>query len=99
LTDVYEVKYDWEPKGGMAFIIPDSAEAKFTQWAKTAEIDVKFMKSLKDLPFDSGKMLITENHYYGEVVTGLKNGKLIGIVGYQDNQKTFLDDWLKSLSG
>jgi hypothetical protein len=97
LTEAYTVKYSWEADTAEAFIMPDETGEKFVQWSEAANIDADAMKSVKDIPYDSSKVFVADNPYYGKIIAGLKDGKLIGIIGYKDNMKSFLADWLQSL--
>ncbi len=81
------------------FLAHDSTGGTYLTWLEYAD-KIKESKELPgDLPFDLGYGFIVRDSYYGDIVAGLKSGKLVGMVGYSDSHKDFLLEWLKSLSG
>jgi hypothetical protein len=94
---VYTIDYKIDDTQCQLFISTDNADGIFTKLTAEKEIDPDAMKALKDLPFDSGKVLLFDDPYYGKILVGVKNSKLLGCVGYSENLKTFVNDWLNNI--
>ena len=78
------------------FMTDDANGEKFLQFKEMAVIDEGVLKALGELPFDAGQAVIIATSYYGEVLAGLKNGQLYGVVNYSDKSKDFVKNWLAS---
>ena len=78
------------------FMTDDANGEKFLQFKEMAVIDEGVLKALEDLPFDEGQAVIIATSYYGEVLAGLINGKLYGVVNYSDTYKDMVKNWLAS---
>jgi len=98
LTNVYTIDYRIDGDTATLFISDDENGGKFQQWLESIELSEASMKMSKSLPFDQTRSFITEDNYYGTIVAGIKRGKLLGIIGYKDNQKAFLTNWLNTLN-
>ncbi|MCP4583045.1 MAG: hypothetical protein GY839_15660 [candidate division Zixibacteria bacterium] len=97
LTDIYSMNFQIESDTITLFLSDDKGGGKFKQWFEAIEYDEASMKAAKSLPFDQPKALMIEDSYYGTIVAGLKNDNLIGIIGYKDQHKDFLLEWVNSL--
>ncbi len=93
LRDVFVQKYALGNDTLMLFVTYDSSGAKFVDWK---ERSAQKQQEAEDLPYDDGMTILITDNYYGNIVAGLKNGMLTGIVGYRDSQREFLADWLTS---
>ena len=98
LTNVYTIGYQIESDTVTLFISDDENGSKFQQWLESVELSEASLKMSKSLPYDQPKAFIVEDSYYGAIAAGLKKGKLTGIIGYRDNQKAFLTNWLNTLN-
>lgn len=95
LRDVFVQKYALGEDTLMLFATYDSSGAKFVDWK---EQTAQKQQEQEDLPYDNGMAILITDNYYGNIVAGLKNGMLTGIVGYRESHKQFLTDWLISLT-
>lgn len=75
----------------------DSAGPMVLQWSEMVQEDSTFRPLPDDIPYDDGKGFTFSSPYLGRVMIGVKNGIMAAILGYNDNQKQFLTDWLNSL--
>ena len=97
LTNVYCQNYFINGDTLTLFISFDELNDKFRQWSKHAVIDNESKPALKDIPYDEREVIIIDDRYYGTIITGLKENKLLGIVNYNDKHKQFLTAWLDTL--
>jgi hypothetical protein len=96
IDKVYSFEYAINEGMAQLFISDDADGDKYADWAAQVNIDAGALKSIKDMPFDPGKMFMADDSYYGKILVGNKNGKLIGVVGYDINFKDFVSDWLNT---
>lgn len=94
LVNVFTVDYDFDNENVQLFLIDDKTGEIFSNWIANSDIDADAMKSIKDLPYETGKMIILKDSYYGQVLAGLKNGKIAGVVNYSEQIKHVVNDWL-----
>lgn len=94
LDDVYTVDYIFDTETVQMFISADDDGAKFNILAESSVISADDMKSVKDLPFNTGKVVVLEDPYSGKILAGLKDDKLAGVVGYAEQIKPVVNDWL-----
>jgi len=78
------------------FLTADDNGNKYVQFMDMAVIDEGVQKALEDIPFESGQAVILATSYYGEVMAGLRNGLLLGVVNYNDSHKDFIKNWIAS---
>jgi hypothetical protein len=98
LEDVFTQRYGLESDTVVLFLTSDSSGAKFIDWKEQVADDLAADEALRELPYDDGIAVMISHSYYGNIVAGLKNGKLMGMVGYQDKHREYLARWLESLS-
>jgi hypothetical protein len=71
----------------------DPSGEKFLRWQQQLE-------SPGDLPeyiaFDDELGIRTEDSYHGAIVAGLRGGKLLGAVGFDDESLKFVADWINA---
>ena len=79
------------------FITEKDAETKFNLWFESASLEGMAEPGPEELPFDDGLVLVMDNVYYGKIIAGVKDGRLLGIINYADNKSGLLTDWLESL--
>ena len=77
------------------FVAHDLSGQMYAQWS---EVPGPHALAASDLPFDEDYYFVTPNSYYGNILAGLKNGKLVGMVNFSDQHRQFVTDWLLSLS-
>ena len=97
LQQVYTRDYLIESDSLSLFLTYDSSGAKYMGWNDIAEKTGRKKPAPTDLPFDEGHTFIVEDGYYGEIIVGLRNQKLVGIVNYNKKRRELLTDWLNSL--
>jgi len=95
LSDIYSQNYQFDIDTLTLFITADDSGGKFQQWHNSADIIKE--TAVEDLPFEDGKTLLINHSYYGKIIAGSYNGKLLGIVNYNDSHKDFLASWLTKL--
>lgn len=97
LTCVYSQDYILEGDTLTLFSTADDSGDKFRQWSELAVTDDKIRNALKELPYDDENVFMIIDNYYGKIVAGLKSGRLLGIVNYNEKHKAFLTVWVNSL--
>jgi hypothetical protein len=79
------------------FISNDPDGAAFAEWLSRVSEKERSLVSLVDMPFDENYSLLVANPYYGDILAGLKKGKLVGMTKFSDRHFKFVSDWLTSL--
>jgi hypothetical protein len=97
LTQVYTQNYDMGEDTVTLFYTSDPTGEKFLQWSQLVENDEEQSANLRKLPFDDSSALIVPDEYFGDLVAGLKAGRLAGMVNYKDKYSGFMSSWLNSL--
>ena len=97
LTSVYSRDYMLDTTHVTLFVSPSEADSKALAWSKLAGELQKLQPVPDGLPFDGDSGFLTEDGYYGKIVVGTCGGRLVGMVGYRDDYKPFLQQWLDSL--
>lgn len=92
LRDVYVQRHVVGADTVTLFLTDDKAGAKYIEWREASQ-----GQQVPGVPYDDGMSLRIANSYYGDIVAGLRSGKLIGIIGYKDDFREFLNGWLESL--
>jgi len=98
LTDVYSVDIKSNGDNFRLFLTDDPDGSKFSAWIAKNKIDPKAIKSLKGLPFDDGKVIQVSDFRHGKTIAGLKDGRLIGVIGNPEKSKAILKGWLNILN-
>ncbi|MCP4570150.1 MAG: hypothetical protein GY841_21430 [FCB group bacterium] len=97
LTDVYTREYQL---GGVAFTVfltEDSSGSKYDSWHDALIADGSSKAIPADLTFEGSKAFLIPESYYGQIITGIKGSRLVGIVGYLPEHQDFLRAWLERL--
>jgi hypothetical protein len=94
LNDVFTADFDVEGDEVTLFISEDSSEEKYIKWLEQVEQE-DFDPG--GLPYDNGQVFLFNNDYYGDIVAGLIQGRLAGIVGFKESHREYLSRWLESL--
>ncbi len=81
------------------FVLEDITGEAFARWFQRVSADERSPAAVAELPYDEDYVLLTANSYYGDILAGLKNGKLAGVIGYSDQHRQFVSDWLATLPG
>jgi len=79
------------------FALSDPDGAALAEWFSKISDKEKSPVSLVDMPFDENHSLLITNPYYGDILAGLKKGKLVGMIKFSDRHFKFVSDWLTSL--
>ncbi len=79
------------------FLIDDADGTSLAQWFDQVSEVERSPVALVDLPFHENYYLLIANSYYGNILAGLKNGKLVGMTNFSDSHRQFMSDWLSSL--
>ncbi len=99
LTHVYTVDFSRDGETLTLFVTEDPTGEKFDVWSKrAAQAEARGdLPNLSDLPFDAGRALAIRDSYHGQVVAGVRGGRVVGIVGYRPQYHSFLAEWLQTL--
>lgn len=97
LSDVYERQYAFGGDTLILFYTDDSTGETYLLWAKEVE-DTREDVDLSDLTFDFNKSFFVEDDFHGNILVGLKEGKLLGVLNYGRRYMNFVSDWLEELS-
>jgi len=80
------------------FILNDPNGEALASWFTQISEKDRSSVSLVDMPFDENYSLLIANPYYGDILAGLKKGKLVGVIKFSEQNFKFMSDWLTSLS-
>ncbi len=97
LSGFFTRKYVVDDDTLTLFITEKDAGAKFSLWFELASEEGMAEPGPEDLPFDDGLVLVMDYVYYGEIIAGVKDGRLLGITNYDDDKSGFLTEWLETL--
>lgn len=97
LTDFYTIDYLIGSDTVTLFLSDDEGGGKFMKWSQKLDEINTVKNKTGDIAFDDNHGFSFEHSYYGTVIAGLKNGKLIGIINYSDVHKKTLTAWLDKL--
>jgi hypothetical protein len=97
LHEVYARDYFSDGDSLNLFLTYDSTGTKYMEWNNIAEKTGRGKPAPKGLPYDEGYTFIIEDSFYGEIIVGLRNQKLAGIVNYNEKHRELLANWLNSL--
>ena len=76
------------------FVADDRSGTMYAQWS---EVSGPHALVAVGLPFDEEYYFVVHNSYYGNILAGLKNGKLVGMINFSDQHQGFVADWLMSI--
>ena len=79
------------------FITNDPNGAALASWFTQISEKERSPVSLVDLPFDENYSLLITNPYYGDILAGLRKGRLVGVIKYSDRHFKFVSDWLAAM--
>ncbi|UCD95319.1 MAG: hypothetical protein JSU69_04515 [Candidatus Zixiibacteriota bacterium] len=79
------------------FLADDPMADKYIRWSELAERIRKRIDVTADLPFDEDRSFIFDDSFHGNVIAGLRKGKLVGMTNYGKKHEIFLVNWLNSL--
>ena len=98
LTGVFSRNITFDADTVTLFISSDESGGKFLQWSNYAD-QIKKKKDRPDLiPYDDTLCMIIEDNYYRDIIVGLKNGKLVGMLNYSNERSEYLMGWLNSFN-
>ncbi|MEW5925609.1 MAG: DUF6599 family protein [Candidatus Zixiibacteriota bacterium] len=97
LANVYSRRYVKEVDSLTLFVTADEMGDKFAKWSELADRIGRKEAAPIELPFDQGFSFIYEDPFYGQVIVGLKNQKLVGIVNFSAKMTDYLTLWLETL--
>jgi len=98
LNTVFARDYVLTPDTLTLFLVDDPDGAILARWFGYVSQEERSPVSLVDLPFDESYSLLITDDYYGDIIAGLKNGKLAGVINFSDQHYEFVSQWLGSLS-
>jgi hypothetical protein len=78
------------------FISLSDAANKLSQWREAVAMMNANPVEIGETPFPSDDYLAAET-FYGIILGGVKNNRLVGMINYSDRHKQFFTDWLNSL--
>ncbi len=97
LTRVYTRGYRIGKDSVTLFLTDDGSGAKFLEWSKLAEKSGDLYTDSVGLPFDMSHGRSLEDKYHGIILFGLKGGRLVGMINFNDRHKLFIARWLEIL--
>ncbi len=97
LSDVYSIDFLIGDDTVTLFLTTDASGDKFLAWSELAPKHKATDNILSGIPFDSGKVFVSEDPYYGQIIAGSKAQKLCGMIGYDESRRDRLVTWLTSL--
>ncbi|MCX6828076.1 MAG: hypothetical protein NT002_02165 [candidate division Zixibacteria bacterium] len=97
LTRVYSQDYLIGSDTVSLFLSRDDVGDKYLQWSEYAVQLGKMATSPDSLSYDSARVFLINDSFNGNIIAGLKGGKLLGMLNYRESHKAFLADWLNSL--
>ena len=98
LTEVYSRKYAANGDTLQLFVTDDQSGEKFLRWKEQIDAEKIPAGPQADISFDEGLSIKFTHSYYGEVVAGLKGGRLAGVIGYKQEVRDFTAGWINSLA-
>lgn len=99
LDQVFSRDIILEPDTVTLFLSDDLSGGKFLNWSTFADQIDKKKKSPPEIPYDDTLSFVLEDNYYGDIIIGLKNGKLLGMVNFKNDDKDYLSEWMSKLGG
>ena len=97
LTSVFSRDYMLDSTYVTLFVSENEADSKALAWSKLAGELQKLQPAPEGLTYDGDSGFLTEDGYYGRIVVGTLGGRLVGMAGYQDHCKPFVQQWLSGL--
>lgn len=97
LNMVYTLDYQMADDTFTLFLSDDPSGEAFAQWMQQVG-DGWSSPEANNPGYDEKYYLLTPNSYYGDILAGLKNGKLVGVVNFSEQHQEFVADWLTSIS-
>jgi hypothetical protein len=79
------------------FVSNDPNGEVLAAWFTQISEEERSPVSLVDLPFDEHYSLLVANPYYGDILAGLRKGKLAGVIKFSDRHFKFVSDWLAAI--
>lgn len=97
LTHVFSQDYSVEGDTVALYWMQDSTGSKFMEWRTyTGDID-RFKAAPADLQYDENYSFILQDNFYGDILAGLRKGKLVGMVNFSGKSESFFKNWLNSV--
>ena len=96
LNMVYTRDYQMADDTLTLFLSDDPSGEAFAQWMQQVG-DGWGSPEANNPGYDENYYLLTPSSYYGDILAGLKNGKLVGVVNFSDQHQEFVADWLTSI--
>jgi len=93
LEDVYTRSYLIGQDTLVLLLTEDKAGEKFIEWQLAV---TPGGVAPSGFSFDADYAMLVQDDYYGEILTGLKGGYLVGVINYSDSHRTFVLEWLAS---
>ncbi|MBN2226850.1 MAG: hypothetical protein JW763_05755 [candidate division Zixibacteria bacterium] len=97
LTDVFCRDFALGIDTVTLFVSRDETGAKYIEWANLADSLKRRHDLSSEMPFDEDYGFMTGDSFYGPIMVGLKNNRLMGLIGTTENAPTFLKIWLESM--
>ncbi|HHI03223.1 MAG TPA: hypothetical protein ENL22_06855 [candidate division Zixibacteria bacterium] len=97
LTEVFSRNIAFDADTVTLFISADESGGKFLLWSNYAEQIKRKKPRPGSIPYDDTLCLVIEDNFYGNIIAGLKNGKLTGMINYSDKRSEYLTNWLNSI--
>ncbi len=97
LNEVFSRNILFETDTVTLFMSTDVSGGKFLSWLNYAEQIRKKKDRPQETAYDDTLCLIIEDNFYGDIIVGLKNGKLAGMINYSEGRMDYLTNWVNSI--
>ena len=97
ISKMHTITYALDADTVTLFWADDSSGGKYYSWYTVVE-ELHGAPTATNFPFDHGYSFKSSDGLYGNIIVGLKSGKLCGMLGYSDKHKGLLTDWLNTLT-
>ncbi|MBD3258146.1 hypothetical protein GF377_06910 [candidate division GN15 bacterium] len=95
LNDVLTAQYVIDGIQVVLFVTEDRSGAKYLLLTEFATTQSQVRPA--PMPFDAGYSVLFNHLRAGRVLSGLKAGYLVGMVGYRDSMAEFTDRWISAI--
>ena len=96
VNEVYTTDFLLDGETVTFFVAEDISGGKYLAWSSQLETEGSLAKA-DGFSFDADYSFVASTSFYGDIVAGLKNGKLCGMLEYKKSHKEILTAWINSL--
>ncbi len=100
ITGVFTVDYFLSGDSLRLFLTDDGAGTKLAALVKASGQTMESSPAPPDFVFDNGYGILFDQEPYGMILAGLKEGRLIGAIGYNpEKDAQFVSEWVNGFTG